>query len=176
MGPKGTPLNSSVTRGVARNLLRGTKEGSGEQSQKSPSGVQGQSRTGCLGASPRSWRQMLISIYDGGGHAPMSPLAIRLLRCNIFYRPVLQLLDMKQLQILSRMRCCVLLTSFDNQWEFHCNLHKQYLQVCTYVFRTCVFQPCKFILCVFLFRITRVIAHFKKPLIILCLGQMQMVC
>jgi len=26
-------------------------------------------------------------------------------RCNIFYRPVLQL-DMKQLQILSRMRCC----------------------------------------------------------------------
>ena len=27
-------------------------------------------------------------------------------RCNIFYRPVLQL-DMKQLQSLSRMRCCV---------------------------------------------------------------------
>jgi len=28
----------------------------------------------------------------------------------------------------------------------------------------------------FPFRINRVIAHFKKPLIILCLGQMQMVC
>jgi len=40
-----------------------------------------------------------------------------------------------KLQILSRMRFCVLLISLDNQWEFHCNPRKEYSQVYTYVFR-----------------------------------------
>jgi len=44
---------SSVTRGLARNLLRGDKTGGlGTEERKSPSGVQGQSAGGGLGAKP----------------------------------------------------------------------------------------------------------------------------
>jgi len=53
----------AVTRGVARNLLRGgQKRRSG--GQNSPSGVQGQSPGGVLGRSPL--RQILIFSSDGG--------------------------------------------------------------------------------------------------------------
>jgi len=66
-----------LDRDVARNLLRGTKEGVWG-TRKSPSGVQGQSPGEVWGEAPRSQRQMLISSYDGG-HAPIFPLATPLL-------------------------------------------------------------------------------------------------
>ena len=83
-------------RGVARNLLRGTKEGS--SGRKSPSGVQGQSPGGVCRRSPHKlethaeysteqnhrssqiaycsesdYSLKKISRYDGGGHGTLLP-------------------------------------------------------------------------------------------------------
>jgi len=60
-----------LTGGVARNLLRGTKEG--VSGTEVPSGVHGQSPGGSLGAKRPEAGDKCQSSYDWG-HAPMSPL------------------------------------------------------------------------------------------------------
>jgi len=56
----------------SQEFATGDKRGCG--GRKSPQrGTGAEPRWGCGSEAPRSWRQMLISSYDGG-HAPMSPL------------------------------------------------------------------------------------------------------